>query len=94
MSTCHQNHNVGDNITDNRRLIDGLRQALDMNYAGLLETAKEEWERNFAGKDPSDACVSVRIRSGDSQELSLSCAGILRKRGRSLLNGNRHGFLM
>jgi len=74
--------------TDNRRLIDGLRQALDMNYARLLETAKKECERNFAGKDPSDACVSVRVGSGDSQRLSLPCAGILRKRGRSLLNIN------
>jgi hypothetical protein len=26
---------------DNRRLIDGLRQALDMKYARLLETAKQ-----------------------------------------------------
>ena len=73
---------------DNRRLIDGLRQALDMNYARLLETAKQEWERNLAGKDPSDACVSVRVTSGDSQRLSLPCAGILRKRRRSVLNGN------
>jgi hypothetical protein len=73
---------------DNRRLIDGLRQALDMNYSRLLETAKQQWERNFAGKDPSDACVSVRVTSGDSKRLSLPCAGILRHRGRSLLNGS------
>ena len=71
---------------DNRRLINGLRQALDMNYARLLETAKQQWERNFAGKDPSDACVSVRVTPGDSERLSLPCAGILRKRGRSLRN--------
>jgi hypothetical protein len=78
---------------DNRRLIDGLRQALDMNYSRLLETAKQQWERNFAGKDPSDACVSVRVTSGDSQRLFLPCAGILRKRGRSLLNGSRRPSL-
>ena len=85
--------NLRNNDADNRRLIDGLRQALDMNYARLLETAKQQWERNFAGKDPSDACVSVRVTSGDSQRPSLPCAGILRRRRRSLLNGNPHGLL-
>ena len=65
---------------DNRRLIAGLRQALDMNYARLLETAKQDWERHFDGKDPSDACVSVRVTSGDSVRSSLPCAGVLRRR--------------
>jgi hypothetical protein len=74
--------------TDNRRLIDGLRKAIDMNYSRLLGTATQQWERNFAGKDPSDACVSVRVSAGNSQRLSLPCAGILRKRGKSLLNGS------
>jgi hypothetical protein len=87
MNTSLETHDA-----DNRRLIDGLRQALDMNYARLLETATREWERNFAGKDPSDACVNVRVSSDNSQQRSLPCAGILRKRGRSLLAGNRHGL--
>jgi hypothetical protein len=77
---------IGD--TDNRRLIDGLRKALDLDYSRLRETAKTEWERNFAGKDPSDACVSVRVSAGDSQRSSLRCAGILRKRGKLLLNSS------
>jgi hypothetical protein len=78
---------------NNRRLVGGLRQALDMAYGRLLETARQEWEHNFAGKDPSDACVSVRVSPGDSQRLSLPCAGILRRPRRSPLNGNRHGLL-
>lgn len=73
---------------ENRRLIDALRYALDSNYSRLLETAKQQWERNFAGKDPSDACVSVRVTSGDSERPSLPCAGILRRRRKSLLNGS------
>jgi hypothetical protein len=73
---------------ENRRLIDALGQALDSNYSRLLETAKHHWERNYAGKDPSDACVSVRVTSGDSHRPSLPCAGILRKRRKSLLNGS------
>jgi hypothetical protein len=82
-----QNHD-----TENRRLIDGLRQALDLNYARLLASAKQQWEHNFAGKDPSDSCVSVRVTSGDSQKPSLPCAGILRRRRKSLLNGSSHGL--
>jgi hypothetical protein len=73
---------------NNQRLIDDLRQALDLKYACFLETAKQQWARNFAGKDPSDACVSVRVTSGDSQRLPLPCAGILRRRRKSLLNGS------
>lgn len=69
-------------------MIDGLRQALDVNYARLLANAQQQWEHNFAGKDPSDACVSVRVSTGDSQRLPLPCAGILRKKRRPLLNGN------
>jgi len=71
---------------DNRRLIDELRQALDRNYDRLRATARRQWEHNFAGKDPSDACVSVRITAGDQRR--LPCAGILRRRRTSLLNGN------
>jgi hypothetical protein len=69
-----------DTVTDTRRLIAGLRQALDMNYARVLATAQTRWEKNF-GNDPSDACVSVRISSGKP------LAGILKKTSRSLLHG-------
>jgi len=73
---------------DHRRLIASLRQSLDVTYSRMLEMARQKWEHNFAGKDPSDACVSVRVGSGDSQQLPLPCAGILRRGRRSLLNGN------
>ena len=72
---------LNDTVTDTRRLIAGLRQALDMNYARVLATAQARWEENFAGKDPSDACVTVRIGSGKP------LAGILKKTSRSLLHG-------
>ena len=79
------------NFIDSRRLIAGLKHALDLNYARVLDSARQQWERNFAGKDPSDACVSVRITSGEGQKSSLACGGILRKSGHSFLNGNgRH----
>ncbi len=44
-------------------LVEGLQRAIDYSYRRLFESAKQEWERRFAGKDPSDACVSVRIDS-------------------------------
>ena len=73
MDTPLQTHDR--NFIDNRRLIAGLKHALDLNYARVLDSARQQWERNFAGKDPSDACVSVRITSGEGQKSSLACAG-------------------
>ena len=70
-----------DTAIDSRRLIAGLRQALGINYARILATAQTRWEQNFAGKDPSDACVTVRISSGKP------LAGILKRTSRSLLGG-------
>jgi hypothetical protein len=68
------------------QLTKGLRQTLDRNFQRIFEAAKTEWERNYAGNDPSDACVSVRISTP-----GVRSAGILRKRQRSLLNGHgRH----
>jgi hypothetical protein len=72
---------LNDSAIESRRLIAGLRQALEMNYARVLATAQTQWEQNFAGKDPSDACVTVRINSGKP------LAGILKKTSRSLLGG-------
>lgn len=39
----------------------GLERAIDRSVRRLVENAHREWNRRFAGKDPSDACVSVRI---------------------------------
>jgi hypothetical protein len=46
-----------------------LRTAKE-NYGRLITAARKEWERTFAGSDPSDACVTVRISAGDSRELA------------------------
>ena len=78
---ANQTRFLDDTIIDNRRLIAGLRQALDLNYARVLAAAETRWEQNFAGKDPSDACVSVRINTGKP------LAGILKKSSKSLLHG-------
>lgn len=87
MNTSQQTDAVSDNIIDSRRLISGLRQALDMNCARVLATARQQWESNFEGKDPSDACVSVRISSGKP------LAGVLRKSAGSFLHRSGRALL-
>lgn len=87
MNTSHQTHAISDSIIDSRRLITGLRHALDMNYARVLASAKTQWERHFEGKDPSDACVSVRINSGKP------LAGVLKKPASSFLHATSHVLL-
>jgi hypothetical protein len=87
MNTSHPTHAISDNIIDSRRLITGLRHALDVNYSRVLATARTQWERNFEGKDPSDACVSVRITSGKPT------AGILKKPAGSFLQAGARALL-
>ncbi len=43
------------------KLIEGFRSAVEKSYSRAFQIAHDEWERRFGGKDPSDACVSVRI---------------------------------
>ena len=45
--------------------VEGLQRAIDNSSRRLLESARDEWERRFAGKDLRDACVSVRITGPD-----------------------------
>jgi hypothetical protein len=57
------------------RTIEALHKALDETYRQLLESAKSDWQRLFAGLDPSDASVTVRI---SEDELAEELAGIPR----------------
>ena len=88
MDTGFHTHNLGKKMP-NRDAIDNLRRALDLGYARMRERARSEWERNVAGKDPSDACVSIRITTGDSRGRSLPTAGVLRRRPSLLAGGGR-----
>ena len=66
--------------------ISGLRQALNLNHSRMLDVARNYWERKYAGNDPSDACVSVRITSGKAKKAPLPCGGILKRKRRRLLS--------
>ena len=83
MKTSQQTRSLSNNVIDSHRLITGLRHALDVNYARVLDAARSQWERCFEGNDPSDACVSVRITSGKP------CAGVIKKPATSLFYGRR-----
>ena len=45
-----------------------MLRAIEKKYGRLLCAARKEWERRFAGRDPADACVSVRISAGTGPE--------------------------
>lgn len=82
MKSSSHSQILSDNFIDRRRLIAGLKHALDVSYTRVLEAAKDRWDR-LECTDPSDACVSVRITSGKPS------AGVIRKPGKSLLYGTR-----
>jgi hypothetical protein len=59
-------------------VIEGLERALDRTYRHLLQTAQRRWESTFAGKDPSDATVTVRIEGARPEKRCLPGAGFLK----------------
>ena len=83
MKSSTQTQILSESIIDSRRLITGLKHALDVSYERVLEAGRERWERHFEDYDPSNACVSVRITSGKPT------AGVIRKSATSLLYGAR-----
>lgn len=83
MNTAESARSLSDNFIDSRRLITGLRHALDVSYARVLESAREQWERHFEANDPANACVRVRITSGKPT------AAVIRKAKGSLMYGAR-----
>ena len=59
-------------------IAEGFQRALEKNFQRLRENAQREWESRFAGTDPSDACVSVRISAAHDARLSvLPASGFL-----------------
>src|SRR4051812_36186032 len=52
-----------------------LQQALDQTYRRIREAAKTDWNRLFAGQDPSDEAVTVHI---SKDQMAQELAGIPR----------------
>ena len=83
MKSTSQSQILSDNFLDSRRLITGLKHALDVSYTRVLDRARAHWEEHFEGNDPANACVSVRITSGKPT------AGVIRKPKATLIYGAR-----
>jgi hypothetical protein len=64
-------------------LLEGFQHALDRQCRRFVEFARADWERLFAGKDPSDACVSVRIRTVVAKTRGVPACGFLKRRKKS-----------
>jgi hypothetical protein len=62
-------------------VIAGLRHAIDARYRRLIQAAQADWERLF-GRDPSDACVTVRISAEQlaAQTRAVRGSGFLKSR--------------
>ena len=89
MSTRLPDYAELENEIVKRQLTDGLRKALDRNFERLISAARAEWERNYAGKDPADACVSVRIHPSPTPATArVRCAGVLQN-GRQKATGKQ-----
>jgi hypothetical protein len=57
----------------------GLRHALDVRYRQICRAARADWER-LIGRDPSDACVTVRVQT--NQSTATRGSGFLKSRRR------------
>lgn len=69
--------------------LEGLQQSLDKRFRRLIETARTDWERLFAGKHPGDACVSVNIIDIDPRMKSVPGSGFLKSRRQSKVDHGR-----
>jgi hypothetical protein len=75
-----QNTNAIEAAVTKIEVVEGFQRALDRQYQQLRESARTSWERLFAGNDPSDACVSVRIHPAieSKQPRTLPGSGFLK----------------
>lgn len=68
----------------------GMLRAIETNSRRILDAARKEWERKYAGSDPSDACVSVCIHSAVPRKIAQYSSPALFAREESLLASASH----
>ncbi len=63
-------------------LIEALQHVIDRNCRRLLKAARDDWERLFCGKEPTDECVSVHVHSAAEtiEKRAVPGSGFLPKR--------------
>jgi hypothetical protein len=67
----------------------GLRHALDIRYRKICQTARADWERLFAGSDPSDARVSVRLTVERLETRAIRGCGFLKSPSQPIVKRQR-----
>jgi hypothetical protein len=70
------------------QLTAGMRQSIAARFEQILGAAAADWEKRFAGADPSDACVSVRITTGPARQNGTAGGGVLTKPARGKFSGS------
>jgi hypothetical protein len=83
MSEKQGDHSTIEHEAAKFEVIKGLERALDLAYGRLIRAARNEWERRFAGKDPSDACVNVRVHAVEAKTSAVPGSGFLKVRGKA-----------
>ena len=63
MNEYLQTWQAGETGSSNQQMICALQSTLDATYERVFASAAAEWDRRFRGKDPADACVTVRVSS-------------------------------
>jgi hypothetical protein len=78
-----------------RELVAGLQQTLKRNHEKILAAALSDWEQKYAGRDPSDACVSVHIAPAakPARKATPSFQKLVRRSRASGRRGNGRGSL-
>ena len=65
MTLFHNGHNPNGECS--QQFAYSLLRVIEKKYGALISTARKNWERKFAGRDPADLCVTVRISADESQ---------------------------
>jgi hypothetical protein len=79
MSTEQRAQAFFQNEADKAEIITALRHAIDVQYRRFCQAARADWERLF-GRDPADACVTVRVSA--AQPAAIRGSGFLKSRRR------------
>lgn len=54
-------HDFFNGHSTDQQLLEDLAESLQQSHSRLVTMARSAWQTRFAGPEPSDACVSVRI---------------------------------
>ena len=87
MNVSLEDFSAADKHVPMRDLVAGLQQTLARNHQKILAAALSDWQRKYAGRDPSDACASVHIAPATKRTRKTTSFQKLVRRSRA--NGRR-----